>query len=1193
MRIQPVLLHLSLLLLVPVAAATTLGGSEASDLTASRRQIKLKRALLDLERRHRGATAPPSDAHADWVTQQDPALLPKAPAAGAPAPVSDWQDQVPFPAAPVWEREMAAAAAADKDKDCPPCFNCLLPAYKCTNYGNCSEYSGRCECPAGFGGDDCAEPVCDSLAAGEQRKVREGDSCDCTDGWDGINCNVCQQDRVCDAMMPEGINGTCYKGGLVVKENFQMCNVTNRKIVDMLPGEPPQVTFACQRDAATCSFQFWIKELESFYCQLSDCEFSENRGYDHNDTFYQCNTIECSCMAGRKLCGEDGSIDISDFLTEEIAGPASFECRSASGCRFEEPAMNELILSVFGDAYITLECDSGECLHYSQVPGFEPPPKSSNGLVIFVSVLFGVGFVIAAGFTLLYLAKARPGFNSGYVAVPADDLDDDERDKLMAQHVEATLSFKDVQYTVHDRTILYGVNGIVRPGEIMAILGASGAGKTTFLDILARRNKSGTVHGEVLVNGQVVDDEEFKRVVGFVDQEDTLMSTLTVYETILYSALLRLPRDMSRAAKRARVLETMRELGIMHIKDSRIGSSTERGISGGEKRRVSIACELVTSPSILFLDEPTSGLDSYNAYNVVECLVNLARTYNRTIVFTIHQPRSNIFALFDQLVLLAEGYMVYSGPASRTQFYFEGIGHACPLGFNIADFIVDLTKHASRTEEHRRRQLPASQPQQERTDSAAETAQEVSSSTTLGRPRLGRQLSIGEEQAHRLYSPQTPATPRGEPDHQPSFPDLNAAATAAFPASDRDEVTPLRTSRDPEPLGDEAEVNPWRSSQPARPATTSSLEAWGTQLWSRLSNSHQGPPDPPATATPEGADLSASHLLTMVGQFRASDNGAELLREIGQQRATEPWTETDNGGGEDGTAAASSSLSLGAPSRPSWATQFTILADRTFKNLCRDPLLLLTHYLISVLLAVFCGVLFYQVTDDIAGFQNRLGIFFFLCALFGFSCLTSLQTFSTERILFMRERANGYYAPLTYFCSKVVFDIFPLRVIPPFLFGLIIYPMVGLVPGVEHFARFVTVLVLFNLAAASICLCIGILCRELSVANLLSSLIMLFSMLFGGLLLNKESIPFYLRFFNDLSVFNYALEAMIVNEVKYLQLREKKFGLEIDVPGATILSTFGFNALNYWPDVARLAGMFLAFLVVAFIGLQFLVKERR
>lgn len=223
----------------------------------------------------------------------------------------------------------------------------------------------------------------------------------------------------------------------------------------------------------------------------------------------------------------------------------------------------------------------------------------------------------------------------------------------------------------------------------MAVLGASGAGKSTFLDILARKSKRGTVGGQVLVNGRKVSSTDYRRVVGFVDQEDTLMGTLTVYETVLYSALLRLPREMSFEDKRMRTLETMHELGIIGIRDSRIGESGRRSISGGEKRRVSIACELVTSPSILFLDEPTSGLDSYNAYNVVESLVQLARNYKRTVIFTIHQPQSNIVALFDKLLLLASGKVVYSGKAEKAQRYFESIGCSCPPGFNIADYLSE------------------------------------------------------------------------------------------------------------------------------------------------------------------------------------------------------------------------------------------------------------------------------------------------------------------------------------------------------------------------------------------------------------------------------------------------------------------------------------------------------------------------
>jgi ABC-type multidrug transport system ATPase subunit len=160
-------------------------------------------------------------------------------------------------------------------------------------------------------------------------------------------------------------------------------------------------------------------------------------------------------------------------------------------------------------------------------------------------------------------------------------LPENEASKLMTDHVPASLHFSNISYSLGNRTILDKISGAVKPGQVMAIMGASGAGKSTFFDILARKRKMGQVNGTTLVNGREVADAEFKKVVGFVDQEDTLMSTLTVYETVLYSALLRLPREMSLEAKKYRTLETMNELGILGIKDSRIGNSGTFGICSG------------------------------------------------------------------------------------------------------------------------------------------------------------------------------------------------------------------------------------------------------------------------------------------------------------------------------------------------------------------------------------------------------------------------------------------------------------------------------------------------------------------------------------------------------------------------------------------------------------------------------------
>ncbi|KAG0332216.1 hypothetical protein BG004_001337 [Podila humilis] len=980
--------------------------------------------------------------------------------------------------------------------------------------------------------------ICGALSDGKDRPKRvEEETCKCKDGWSGINCNVCESDNVCDTLVPSGKNGTCYKGGLTVYENFQQCDVTNRKILDTLgPDQPPAITFSCNQQNKTCDFQY-VK-------------------FDETLTNYKCENIRCSCIPDRMLCGKDGSVNIDDFLDEEIRGPANFVCKDDKSCVFEEPAMNELIMTMFGDPAIYLNCHSGECLHYTQVPGFARPPRPDYTLAIIFSIVGVLLFLVGLGIGIWYLAKKPRSMGKGLIA-----LSDDETSKLMAEHIPAALMFKDMSYAVGGKEILRQVSGLVKPGQVMAIMGASGAGKSSLLDILARRHKSGSVSGHIYVNGRTVSHQEYKRVVGYVDQEDTLMPTLTVYETILYSALLRLPRDMSPEAKHFRVMETMSELGILAIKDMRIGSSGQRSISGGEKRRVSIACELVTSPSILFLDEPTSGLDSYNAFNVVECLVTLARTYNRTVVCTIHQPRSNIFALFDQLVLLAKGHLIFSGETKNLNGHLRSLGHPCPEGYNMADFMLDLTMYNGKSTPNRTN-VGSMHGQEERDD------RDESSSSGIG-------YGLGGVERRSSLTNDTLQWERELEAREQEMPSrLNGGQGA-------------NGHRLPDGLANETSIG----IDAVTPGDSASQQQEQQEL--EETNIH-------LQALMEG--FRQSHILLEVEQqidFAVEGNrtpGGGGGSNNGSGSGGPGSVHSNSSGTLNGSSRVSHNSGGGAVStyrRASWWTQFKILADRTLKNIYRDPMLMWSHYAMSIVLGLLCGALFYRVTNDIPGFQNRMGVFFFMCALFGFSCLSILPSFAHERILFVRERANGYYSPFTYFLSKVLFDIVPLRVIPPMLMGLIIYTMVGLVEGWTEFGKFFLVLVLFNLTASGVCLMIGIIFEEVGVANLMSSLVMLFSMLFGGLLLNKESIPENLSWLQKLSFFNFAFEALLVNEITFLQLIQKEFGLEIDVPGAVILSIFGFNSGAYWKDVQNLAIMGAVFFSVAFIWLQWRVNERR
>ena len=1066
----------------------------------------------------------------------------------------------------------------DRPEGCPPCprcFDCHYDEFKCLQFANCSNANGKCVCPPGWGGDDCAEPLCGSLADGKNRSPRKDKKCDCKEGWEGINCNVCTSDRACDAMLSLGEGGVCYKKGLVVHENYQICNVTNKAIRDQIDPKIPEVTFSCNADDKTCNFQFWVDHKESFYCALDTCSWNAEDSNLRNVTKYNCENIRCACVEDRFLCGEAGSVDIGDFLVEEIKGPASFTEQYSvgggrkDGSRFEEPAMNKLIQNIFGDEYISLQCRSGECMYETEIPGYKQPLQEVNTPVI-ASVIAACALLIVA-IALLSWWLARRAAYKRWGAIRLGDGMQDDAARLMVNHRPMALQFENLSYNLKGKEILAGISGIAQPGQIMAIMGASGAGKSTFIDILAKKNKRGTTAGSLLVNGEKVLDNEYRDYIGYVDQEDALLPTLTVHETILTSALLRLPADMGKAVKEQRVVEVMQQLGIYHIKDQMIGSEegNGRGISGGEKRRVGIACELVTSPSILFLDEPTSGLDAFNAFNVVECLVTLAKTYNRTVIFTIHQPRSNIVALFDQLVLLAHGRTVYSGPFATCQAYFDSIGYTCPPGFNIADYLVDLTMHASLPRSPFLEDGPRDLGHQDglRTESSSTHAvksiasvSNVSVDTPSLRPRGQRRVSLKQKQDRQLFTrnksgDDTPPTPKTDDEGDGSV-NQGSESRSWLRLAKRDGTNPLQIMDDPDDL----------------------------------------PPD-------INTDLDV-----LVSSFKSSDVAQSIHDEI---TASVHNASSANGHTRPGSNSQAGMGPMKGYMRVSLPRQFLILSQRTWRNLYRNPMLMLTHYAVAVVLAVLSGWLFYGVTDDIGAFQNRLGLFFFLLALFGFSTLTSLTVFSSERLIFVRERANGYYSPITYFAAKVFFDVVPLRLIPPIVMGIIVYPLAGLVPKWGQFFIFILVLVLFNLAAAAICLTIGIVFKQPPVANLIGSLVMLFSLLFAGLLLNLNhdttqmltqwmqmvSLPYYTETIRtdcpQLSIFHYAYEALIVNEVSRLRLKDHRYGLDIEVPGASILSAFGFDNLALWNDVIGLAVFGASFIIIAYICMHFLLVEKR
>jgi ABC-type multidrug transport system ATPase subunit len=244
--------------------------------------------------------------------------------------------------------------------------------------------------------------------------------------------------------------------------------------------------------------------------------------------------------------------------------------------------------------------------------------------------------------------------------------------------------------------ILRGVTGELKAGRLTAIMGPSGAGKTSFLNVVSgKAGAYGMVGGQLLINGEEEEDgiSKYKRSVGFVPQEDTMLREMTPKEILTFSARMRLPPDYSQKRITQLVDETLDNLNLWKIRHSPVGDEERRGISGGQRKRVNIGMELVADPSVLFLDEPTSGLDSTSSLEVCAILRGLAAKQGLNVTAVLHQPRYEIFELFHDVLLLGPGGVtVYLGPAEAAIEYFEHINplYRVPQRSNPADFLMDL-----------------------------------------------------------------------------------------------------------------------------------------------------------------------------------------------------------------------------------------------------------------------------------------------------------------------------------------------------------------------------------------------------------------------------------------------------------------------------------------------------------------------
>ena len=262
------------------------------------------------------------------------------------------------------------------------------------------------------------------------------------------------------------------------------------------------------------------------------------------------------------------------------------------------------------------------------------------------------------------------------------------RECIGAKNVGLSFEFDNLAFEpAPGKKILTNVSGAMQSGSFWAVMGGSGAGKSTFLNVLMGKTKH--TSGSVLVNGHQEQVKKYKKLIGYVPQDDIVLPELTVRENILYSARVRLPSAWSDERKQEHVDTLIACLGLSHVADSLVGDPRKPVISGGQRKRVSIGLELAAAPMALFLDEPTSGLDATSAASVMGLLKSIS-CLGVTTIAIIHQPRQEVFESIDNLLLLGNGQEIYAGRTTDAPAYFNDLAFTFPRNRNPADVIMDI-----------------------------------------------------------------------------------------------------------------------------------------------------------------------------------------------------------------------------------------------------------------------------------------------------------------------------------------------------------------------------------------------------------------------------------------------------------------------------------------------------------------------
>ena len=630
------------------------------------------------------------------------------------------------------------------------------------------------------------------------------------------------------------------------------------------------------------------------------------------------------------------------------------------------------------------------------------------------------------------------------------------------------MTFHHLTFTSSGVEYLHNVSGAIEPGKLTALIGAPDSGITLLLSLLAGRAPLfGKMSGEILYDGQPISPATHRHV-GYVVKEDPNLPQMTVYETLHFSAKLRVESEGAKLL-RFRTLLWMKLLGLSHTYNTVVGDALTRGVSGGERRRVSYGCEMIAGQSLVLADLPTNGLDSTSAFALIKNVTGLCRT-GRAMLVSVVQPSPEILALFDAITVMSKGAIIYSGPPGEVERYFDRRGFVRPDSKSLPDWIEEMSATPERFWVS---QVPAS-------------LQAGVMQARRGRAALDAHDKGGAkvEEEETKESAAVLASPLSSSSSPRSAESLALPAATVVPSPSTLELAKAASIKR---VGSMTAA--WQSVQSSFSTPAGYVQPGSTvrgQTWQHLTKAWQ-----------ESAEAAAieAHL-------------ASLPRLPSPSLFSQVWNQYPR----------------------SFAYQFVVCVQRQLLLTFRNKGIWAGNLVQAVVMGLILGSLFLKISLSQEAVRVRFGLFFFMVLQSGMGTAQMIPVHFSYRSTFYNQRQNGYYSSVAYFLATYLVQL-PIGAAETFLFSILVYPLAGLQDGIgSRWAYLWLTLILINwVCRAWIMFLVSISPTE-AVTQVLQPISMLLFSTMSGFLAPKSSIPSGWSWLYTISFFTYAVRALSINE---------------------------------------------------------------